>query len=309
MSATEVFQELVAAHASAVNDPRRISRWRWVRTRAERDLNDLADALMHRSMRNELQLIDEAVERARNTLAGDPEVPQWRAPFLKDVRFLLDDLGHSFSPPDSTIAERLFSEALYGIDKLHLRTAEASAAHMPLHVYENAIGLADFATRPHRDFFFGPTPRAEKLARFITSGICITDQPITVWRGEHPSDRAPNFAHSTLNARIGDTIRRTPTPLSATLDPGVAANIELSGASAVGADTVSSGWILKIETDELLYAGSRETLLERRDGLADEEKEALIVTPALQVTNIFEGAINAHWGLKRARIIECITLR
>lgn len=296
--ATRLFRERVEARTLAMMDPRRKSRWSLRRRRADDAFWDADTALKCAEIAWRDQLVFEAIERVRE----DPQHQlehHWQEP---DVDAVLDDVKTSTGVNPlitrDSVAQLLYSgrELLGAADDLDvvLQHARGLDEHDSL-----VMSRRDIISRPNRSAGHLEHVGDPELVELLNSPRARLPRPVTMWRGEHPSDYDPAFTTTAHNARPGDILRRGHRPLSATMNPAVAAFYDFCWIPLVHAPrTATRGWILQISTDQAIYHGDRE------DGLAHEQ-EILVRAPKLKVADVFEGLVDTRWGLKRVQVIAC----
>lgn len=118
-----------------------------------------------------------------------------------------------------------------------------------------------------------------------------------------PSSRAPP-----AQARPGDLLTHHRRPISASIDPSIAASSEfaLGGHLTDERGATPRGWLLAITSDRALYAGDRARHSGGDDGRATFEKEVVVYAPRLRVTGLREALVRSpHGALKRLLVLAC----
>ena len=303
MSATDVLRDAIAGAREAADDPALRSRWRLVRTRAER--RQRAHDQWARDVAGcyDRELVLEAAQR----VAGrDQPRRAWHRP---DVAAVLEDLrqfGGYLPVTLESVASAIYRDSTLTLDPDDLTLMREHAAGLPPEITA-AIARRSYTAKPG---VLGPTgyENDEEIVAALNDPRSRLPRPVTFYRGEHHSGAHPQFARTAAQARPGDLLTHHRRPISASIDPSIAASSEfaLGGHLTDERGATPGGWLLAITTDRAFYAGDRARHGGGDDGLATFEKEVVVYTPRLRVTGLREALVRSpHGALKRLLVLAC----
>lgn len=300
MTVTDTLHEAIAAVAAAREDPAHGSRWRHVRARAERRWWNLEERAREIASRNRNELVLEAADRVA---ARTPPLQPWHQPDVEAVLEEVRRFGNYLPAVTDSVAAVIYRHDTLTLDRDDLAVAQQHAADLPDEVFA-AMQRRSYAAKPGAHGF--GTEHDDALIATLNTKHALLPRPITLWRGEYPTTRHPEFGQAVDQARPGDLLRDRCRPISASLDPSVAASSEFTLVSSLATERAqTNGWLLEITTDRALYAGDRAKRSGVSDGLASREKEVLIYVPRLQVIGHREALVSSHTGPKRMHVLAC----
>lgn len=300
MTITAALEEAIAVTEEAVADPARDSRWPWVRRKAEGRW--LASEWRAKAIAD--QYFDELVVEAAARVTGRSQLLRpWHQP---DVGAVVDDLrprfGQIMSVTADNVAAIVYGEHTLALCPAELALAKKHAGELPDDVFR-VVQRRDFLSKPGAR---GPEDNDHDLIAALTSEQARLPKHITLWRGEHPNTDYPQFARAVHESRPGDVLVDRRRPVSATLDPSIAAAGEFTFGQLLEAErTLEDGWLLEVTTNRALYAGDRVKRTGITDGNAPEE-EVLVYVPRLVVTGHREALVRCSKGLKRVHVVACV---
>lgn len=305
---TEAYRQVATEFELAQSDPRRSARMPWTRRTAEARFWRAGEELASwRTGSRFSALLREAVGRA--VAHRDPATEPWRRASVRQVRRELETLGSKFTATDDSILKAIFPEGALTEKRSERALVAELVQRMSRDKFEAAVAAASFIERPHRRGERNADDAESAMAQFINGEACRTPRPVTVWRGELPFEGNKQLSRRLmLGAPTGTVITRSATAMSATWEPAVAGRVEFCGSACAREDIDPSGWVLEIRTQHVFDVSTRDKILGRADGLADDEHEALIVVPRLRIEGRREALVHGAHCTKRIVVVECVAL-
>lgn len=300
MTVTAALAEAIAAVRAAGDDPAHRSRWRHVRDRAERRWWAQEERAREIASRYRHELVLEAADRVA------PRSQPLRAWHQPDVGAVLEEVrqfGNYVPVGPESVAEVIYRDSTLTLDRDDLALVQAHAAELSDDVF-SVVQRRSYTAKPGAHGM-GTENDDEVIAALATPHARLP-RHVTLYRGEYPNSADPDFARAVHEARPGDVLTQRRRPVSASLDPRVAASSEFTLVFYLAASRIlTNGWLLEISTDRALYAGDRAKRSGSSENIADQEKEALIYVPRLRVTGHREALVRCPNGPKRVHVIAC----
>lgn len=303
VSATNALIDAITAVRAADDDPARRSRWKVVRNRAERRWWAHEEWAREVAARYRSQLVLEAADR----VAGRSQPSRsWHRPDVAAVLEEVRQFGNYLPASPESVAQVIYQDNTLTLNRDDFTLVREHAAGLPDDVF-SILQRRSYTAKPGTLGVTGFENDEETIAS-LASPHTRLPRPVTLYRGEHRQSTHPQFAQAVQEARPGDLLTERTRPVSATIDPSIAASSEFTPGGHLGhergADATS--WLLEITTERLLYAGDRANRSGDSDGLASFEREAVIYVPRLRVTGHREALVRCpHGGLKRLHVIAC----
>lgn len=301
VTAADDLIEAIAAARAADGDPARHSRWTFVRHRAERRWWAHEEWAREIAARYRHQLILEAANRVA---ARSQPLRAWHRP---DVAAVLDEVrqfGNYLPESRESVARVIYRDSTLTLDGDDFALVREHAAGVPDDVFA-VVQRRSYTAKPGA---LGPTglENDEEVIAALDTPHARLPRPVTLYRGECQNSDCPEFAQAVQEARPGDLLTQRRHPVSASVDPSIAAIFALGGYLGEDREVAHRSWLLEISTDRILYAGDRAQRSGHSDGLASFEREAVIYVPRLRVTSNRESLVRGpHGGLKRLHVLAC----
>ena len=293
--------EALLAAVRAVDDTTRTSRFRH---RAERRWWAREERAREVASRYRHQIIVEAAERVA---ARTRPLQAWHRPDVGDVLDELRQFGNYLPETRESIARVIYRDSTLSLNGADFTLVRDHAAALPDHIF-TVLHRRCYASKPGTLGRSGVENDAE-LVTALSSRHARLSRPVTLYRGEHRQSRHDEFARAADAARPGDLLTQRRHPISASIDPSIAAQSEFAPGGHLADDRSnhSPSWLLEITTDRLLYAGDRAERSGISDGLAAFEKEAVIHVPQLRVQEHREALVRSgpRGAFKRLHVIAC----
>jgi hypothetical protein len=302
-TATATALHLLAARAQADEDPRLLSRWPLARRRARRRLDHLWETTDRYLANHRDDLIEEALDRA--ALVHRSARP-WHRVDVAAVKAEVDGLVRA---SDWTFLRKIYADNTPTMAPEDLRLLEQTALALPAATYRLAAAVPGMS-RPRRDGRHVGDYRSPDQVALQQAYLQHATLPreVIVWRGESFDQRRADFDPlAVLESHPGDILTRDELPTSTSVDPAVASRAEFTGSARLHHvdRTDKDGWVLKIRTKHAIYVGDRDHVLGYFDGLAKDEREAIVFAPRLRVISHSEGLFDGLRGWKRVHVVEC----